>query len=253
MVTPNEKLPISTMRLIIISQVILFFVYWFSIGFKSIPNPIEIVEAIKYMQSKYNLTYHFITSIIFCLKAIFFATLISIVISYLSLMPVFKPVVKLITKFRFLGVLGLSFYVLTLVSNVEAQKMVLMIFSIGIFLMTAIQAEITSPTKDELDYGKTLGFSPWRISWEINILSKIDRIWEIMKQNFAIAWVMLPAIEYLAKSSGGIGVLLVEANKYMKVDWLWAVQVLIILTGIIVDSGFKTVGKFLFNYSPLYR
>lgn len=253
MLSPNDKLSVSATRLLILSQVILFFVYWFAIGFKSIPNPIEIFNAIIYMQEKYNLAFQFFSSIIFCLKAIFLATLISIIFSYLALMPLFKPIVKFITKFRFLGVLGLTFYVLTLVPNVETQKMVLMTFSIGVFLITAISSEILSTSKDEIDYGKTLKFNPWKVSWEINILSRMDRIWEIMKQNFAIAWVMLPAIEYLAKSSGGIGVLLVEANKYMKVDWLWGVQTLIIFTGILVDSGFRAVGKFIFNYSPLYR
>lgn len=253
MIVPNEKLSVSSTRFLILGQVILFFIFWFTIGFKSIPNPVEIVKAISYLQKEYNLAFNFFNSIVFCLKAILIATLLSVILSYLALLPFFRPIIKFITKFRFLGVLGLTFYVLTLVSDVNTQKLVLMTFSIGVFLITGIQAEILSATKDEIDYGKTLKFNPWRASLEINIYSRMDRIWEIMKQTFAIAWVMLPAIEYLAKSTGGIGVLLVESNKYMKVDWLWAVQILILFTGILVDTGFRIIGKFIFNYSPLYR
>jgi len=253
MIYPNQKITSSTTKWLIVAQLFLFLSYWVLFGFNLISSPIGLLEGIVYLYKNNNLVFHFLVSLAFILKCLFIATLISIFISYLSLIPLFKPIIKTIIKFRFLGILGLSFYILILVDGVDTQKLVLMVFAISTFLITAIEAEITSPKQEELDYAKTLGFNVWKTSLEINLLSRTDKIWEIMKQTFAIAWVMLPAIEFLAKSSGGIGVLLTEADKYKRMDWLWSIQFIILLTGIFVDWLFKVTGKFIFTYSSLYK
>lgn len=253
MIYPNQELPKSTTKMLILSQIILFFLFWIIIGFKSIPSPLGIIDGFVQLYEEQNLVFNFITSTVFCIKCIFIGTVISLLFSYLSIIPITKFPMKMITKLRFLGTLGISFYVLTLVGNVDQQKVILMTFSIGVFLVTAIQSEISSPSKDEKDYGKTLGFSPWKLSLEINILSRLDKVWEIMRQNFAIAWVMLTTVEYLMKSSGGIGVLLVENNKYKHLEQVWALQIIIILTGMFIDWLFKKSGKFIFSYSSLYK
>ena len=57
--------------------------------------------------------------------------------------------------------------------------------------------------------------------------------------------------ENVCKSSGGIGVVLAESSKYIRLDEVYAIQLLILLTGIGLDFVLTKVRGFLFPYTLL--
>ncbi len=62
---------------------------------------------------------------------------------------------------------------------------------------------------------------------------------------------LLAAVENIAKANGGIGVVLAESNKYFKMEKVYAVQILILITGIVIDWILRTLKIILFPYSSL--
>ena len=115
------------------------------------------------------------------------------------------------------------------------QKQYFLVFGVTVFFCTSIMAIIGSIGRDKYDYAKTLGLSDWEITREVVIFGTADQIVEAIRQNFAIVWMMLAMAENLSKSTGGIGVVLAEQNKYFHFDYVWAIQFLILGTGAFID------------------
>ena len=66
-----------------------------------------------------------------------------------------------------------------------------------------------------------------------------------------MAWMMIAMVENLCKSDGGIGVIISDQNKYFKFDYVWAIQLLILLTGICMDILLRKVREWLLPYTML--
>lgn len=86
---------------------------------------------------------------------------------------------------------------------------------------------------------------------ELLIYGKASNILECIISNFAMAWMLLAAVENIAKASGGIGVVLAESNKYYKFEEVYAIQLMILLTGIIIDYLLGYTKRFLFPHTNL--
>jgi sulfonate transport system permease protein len=74
---------------------------------------------------------------------------------------------------------------------------------------------------------------------------------EILRQNFAIAWLMITLVEGLSMSEGGIGTLLIKYNKYNDLSHVIAIQGVIFLIGIGFDYLLGGLRRWLFPYVKL--
>ena len=71
---------------------------------------------------------------------------------------------------------------------------------------------------------QNLGYNNWQTLYEVIIVGKADQVFEILRQNFAIAWLMITLVEGLNMSEGGIGTLLIKYNKYNDLTNVLALQ-----------------------------
>lgn len=252
LLSPNAILSSAETDVLIICQTLGVFVVWNIANSTLFPRPQEIGLALADLVLHKGVFREFLKSIGLCLQAMFYAILVSLLLCYLSVLPLFKPMATLATKLRFLPSVGLTFLFLKIASGVvDSQKMYLLVFGISVFFCTSIMSVIGSTTTEELNYARTLRFSEWRVVWEVIILGKIDLVFEAVRQNFAMAWMMIAMVENLCKSDGGIGVIISDQNKYFKFDYVWAIQLLILLTGIGMDYALRKTREFLLPYSVL--
>jgi NitT/TauT family transport system permease protein len=140
-----------------------------------------------------------------------------------------------------------------LTSNVQDQMSRMMIFGISTFLIDSAISIALSISKDEVDYARSLRLSHWQLFREIVIYNKLPYFFSTIIQNFAIAWTLLSSVENISKSGGGIGVLLAESSKYMKLEEMYAIQLLILFTGILLDYLLNTLHGLLFPYIKLKK
>ena len=81
---------------------------------------------------------------------------------------------------------------------------------------------------------------------------KKDQVFQVIRQNFAIAGMMLTMVEKLSEAEeGGIGALLYNQHKYMHMEAVFAIQLVILLVGIVADYSFGWLKTFLCPYSNL--
>ena len=124
-----------------------------------------------------------------------------------------------------------------------------MIFGITTWLIDSMVSVALSITDKEIKYAKSLRLNTFQKFREILIYGKGADMFSAVISNFAMAWMLLAAVENIAKSSGGIGVVLAESNKYYKFEEVYAIQIMILLTGTFIDFGLNYIKGFIFPHT----
>ena len=137
--------------------------------------------------------------------------------------------------------------------EVGIQMTWIMVFGITTYLIDAGVGIALSITQDEVNYTKSLRLNAWEALRELVIYGKLAEFFQIVIQNFAIAWFLLATVENICKSSGGIGVVISESAKYFRLEEVFAIQILILLTGLGLDYTLNKVKDFLFPYTILKK
>ncbi len=248
---PFGSISKSNLLVLIIVQAIVALSIWQWLGAGLIPAPSKIGAKVLEIIKTGNFWDNFFASLMLTLKGMFIALIISLVISYLSLVPFFKPLAKFIIKCRYLSLTGLIF-VFTLLTNDGSQlKLSLLLFGIVPFFVTSFLSVIDSIDKQEYELCATLGMSKWRTLWEVVIVGRLDQVLEVLRQNFAIAWMMITMVEGISMSEGGLGTLLIKSNKYIDLAGVFAVLVIIFLIGVFFDYILGELRFWLFPYTKI--
>lgn len=249
--TPHNKSNSLTTNTITWTWIIGSLIIWSTINSVFIPSIGDIFTATKSLFTQHNFFQELVISTWLCVKSILIASVISLIIAYSYVLPIMKPFVSFVAKSRFLTTIGLTFIFAQMTPDVGTQKISLLVFGITVFLVTSFISIIASVTKDELDHARTLKMNEWEVLFNVIILGKADQFFEMIKQNFSIAWMMLVMVENLARSEGGIGVILYNQNKHFHLDSVYAVQIIVLLLGLFFDWLLGKMKVWLFPYSVL--
>jgi NitT/TauT family transport system permease protein len=168
-------------------------------------------------------------------------------------LPIFRSFGEFLRKFRFLPSAGLSFLFMKMSvefgGGIEQQMSFMMIWGISTWLMYSMIGIALSIGEDEIMYARSLRLSKWQMVRELLIKGKAVDILQAFIGNFAIAWMMLAYVENINKASGGIGVIISESVKYYLYDEVYAIQILILITGITIDTLLRKALVFLLPYA----
>lgn len=250
---PFKELSSQERLLSTILVIALVFTTWSLSGNKYIPTPFEIAGSLPRLINDKNIAGNFIKSLAFCFQAMGYSLLIAVIVSYLSVLPLFTTFCTFLRKFRFLPSTGLSFLFMKMTDNIDQQMFWMMIFGVTTWMIDAMVGIALSINRDDVMYARSLRLSRWECMRELLIKGKAAQMFIAAISIFAVAWMLLASIENIAKASGGIGVILAESNKYYKFEEVYAIQLLIFLTGIGMDTILNIIRKWLFPYSNVTK
>jgi NitT/TauT family transport system permease protein len=249
MFTPNAVLPKRVMFIMGALQLIFFLIWWYYSTPEIIPNPVEVIVALKRLIFEENLVGELLTTAWLCLRAMLYATVIGLLISYSSKIQFFKPTSFIVSQFRFLTLVGFGFMFLLFFHTGESYKTALLIFGILPFLLTGKLSLIRNIPSESYNYARTLRMNEWQVLWYVVMRGQLANAFDIVRQNFAIAWMMITMVESANRENGGIGALLVDQNRFGKnFDGVFAVQLAILLTGITIHVAMGYASKKAFPY-----
>jgi len=235
MLTPNRTVSKGAVRTLVFVQVSAALIIWALSSFALLPKPVEILHALQVLWSTEGLGQELLTSFFLNLETIAIATLVSLVLAYAYVLPFFRPIIAFISKLRFLSLAGLTFVFTLMTSSGHQLKLSLLVFSVSVFFVTGMADVITQIPKEKYDLARTLRMGDWEIVWEVIILGKIDAAFDVLRQNAAIGWMMLTMVEGMVRSEGGIGALLLNQNKHFHLDAVFAIQITILILGLLQD------------------
>lgn len=250
-ITPLTTIARKTWTIVAIVELVLALIIWQFSGGGLIPGPIKVFAALIELFNDPDFISSLVTSTTLTVKGMGISIIIALFISYLSVIPLFNPIAKFIVKCRYLTLTGLIFLFTLLTKNGSDLKISLLLFGIVPFFVTSLLSIIANISQQEYDLCTTLRYKRWETVCEVIIVGRFDQIFEVMKQNFAIAWIMITMVEGLSMSEGGLGVMLIKANKYINLPKVFALLLVVFINGIAYDFLFGLVRKWLFPYSNL--
>lgn len=248
--TPNRTLSTSTMNILIAGQAVILAVLWFFSPFVFLPTPGETYRAFSVLWLE-GLGGELITSFSLNVQAILFATLLSLLLAYATVIPFFRPVVTFLSKLRFLSLVGLTFFFTLMARSGHELKLYLLVFSVSVFFVTGMAEVIASVPKVQFDLARTMRMNEWRVVWEVIVRGQLDKAFEVLRQNAAIGWMMLTMVEGMSRSEGGIGALLLNQNKHFHLAAVLAIQISILLLGLGQDYMLGMMRRWFFPYADL--
>lgn len=232
----------------IIVQILLLFILLNVIQSSIIPSPRKIFSEVFILINSIDFYNDLLKSVLLTLKGMSIAVVISMILSYLSTIVIFKPLSKLVSLFRYLTITGLIYVFTIMSSDAASLKTSLLLFGIIPFFVTSLTSSINAIKQEDYDLCTTLGMSKWQTLWEVVIIGKLDQVLETMRQNFAIAWLMITTVEGIAMSEGGIGTLIIKAAKYLDMSKVLASLFIIFIFGVLFDILITKTRYWLFPY-----
>jgi NitT/TauT family transport system permease protein len=165
--------------------------------------------------------------------------------------PFFRPMISVLSKFRFVSLVGLSFFFMLLAKSGYELKLYLLVFSISVFFLTSMADVLDSIPKAQFDLARTLRMNEWQVLWQVIILGQADKAFDVLRQNAAIGWLMLTMVEGISRADGGIGALLLNQNKHFHLSAVFAIQLIILLVGLAQDYVIGIIKNIFCPYAAL--
>ena len=248
---PFASISKQTTIIMIVVQVIVTLLIWHTTSNGLIPKPGNVAIAFGKLITTKLLIDNMLVSLVLTLKAMFYSIIITLFFAYASVIPFFKSIAQFIVKCRYLTLTGLIFIFTLLTKDGSELKLSLLVFGIVPFFVTSFLSVIVRINPQEYELCKTLGYNNWQTLYEVIIIGKADQVFEILRQNFAISWLMITMVEGLSMSEGGIGSLLIKYNKYNDLTNVIALQLVIFIIGLCFDFLLGTTRHWLFPHSKL--
>jgi NitT/TauT family transport system permease protein len=248
---PNRAVSRTTLRILIACQAAVALLIWINSPFPVLPQPGEVAKAFRVLWFEQGLGQELWTSFTMNLEALGLTLAISLVLSYLVVVPFFRPITQAVSKGRFLGLIGLTFVFTLLFGGGHPLKVGLLTFGMTVFFVTSMSSVVAEIPLEKLDHARTLRMNEWQVVWEVVILGTADQAIEMLRQNAAIGWMMLTMVEGISRSEGGVGAMLLNQNKHFHLAEVFAIQITILIVGMVQDYGIGALGRVLCPWADL--
>jgi NitT/TauT family transport system permease protein len=247
---PNRVISRQTLRWVIGFQLLMLFFIWVFSPTVFLPKPKEVFQALSEMWME-GLGGELITSFFLNLQAIALSTILSLLLAYLTVIPFFRPIVTLLSKLRFLSLVGLTFFFTLMATSGHGLKLYLLVFSVSVFFVTGMAEVVAAIPKEKFDLARTLRMGEWRVVYEVVILGQADKAFETLRQNAAMGWMMLTMVEGISRSEGGVGAMLLNQNKHFHLSAVFAIQISILFLGLGQDYVIGLLRRVFCPYATL--
>jgi NitT/TauT family transport system permease protein len=227
----------------------LFLLWLFASGI--FPSPPRVLEALRTLTAQQGLLGELLTSLTLFAESLLIASVLSMGLAYLSVVPALRPVVQGLTRARFLSMVGLSFLFTLTFGGGHPLKVSLLVFGISAFFLTSMADIVASVPTEKLDHARTLRMGDWRVVWEVVILGQMGPALDALRQNAAIGWMMLTMVEGISRSEGGIGAMLMDQNKHFNLAAIVAVQGVFLIAGFFQDAFLAWIKGVLVPHAAL--
>jgi len=250
---PFENIGKNSRLFIVLGWIVLLLGIWFlaSLGERHLfPTPQQVAQGFSELYNE-GLVVHVGSSLLLCFSAIGIAILISLIFSYLSVIPVVKPLAKGLSKLRYLPLTGISFYMAILINDARTMQVWVLVVFMSTYLTTSLLSMLNAIPQEEFDHARSLGLNRWEVLLEVIVKGRIDYVIDVVRQNLAIVWMMLVTVESILVAAGGLGFLIKNSDKFMNHGRIIALQIVILAVGLSIDFVLDYLRKSFFRYSKI--
>jgi NitT/TauT family transport system permease protein len=247
--TPNEDLSLRAGSLIIAVWVFLLLAWWQAAKPDIFPSPLDVLAAFPALWSQGGLGQELISSLTVNWEALFWSSLISLPLAYLSRTPAIKPLAQGVAKLRFVSPAVFYVILLYLASNGHEVKVLMLTLGETFFLVTTMIGVVQNIPDYQFDDCRTLRMSEWKGTWYVLVRGTLTQAIDAIRDNAAMGWSMLLMVEGVVRSEGGVGVMVLNQEKHQNFAEVYAIAIAIVLVGITQDYIIGAVKRVVCPYA----
>jgi ABC-type nitrate/sulfonate/bicarbonate transport system permease component len=193
--------------------------------------------------------YEIMASLKLCLIATVISVIFSSIIAYSTTIPFFRPIGKFFTKLRYNPIQGFTLFLTQISGGGRNLQITLLVIFMSFYFIDSLMVMINSIPEEDIIRRKAQKMSNWKVLWKVVVLDRLDFLFEIVRQNLSITFMMLVSVEAMNKAAGGMGAILNDTNRALNFPKIFAIQITIFLIGILIDTGLR----FIINQFPVNR
>jgi ABC-type nitrate/sulfonate/bicarbonate transport system permease component len=248
--TPFSYVDKKTLTTVGIFQLALLILAWlFLVPEKTLfPHLGEVIEGWRQLWNN-GFFYEIMASLKLCLIATLISVVVSSIIAYSTTIPFFKPIGIFFTKLRYNPIQGFTLFLTQISGGGRNLQITLLVIFMSFYFIDSLIVMIQSIPEEDIIRRKAQKMSSWKVLWKVVILDRLDYLFEIIRQNLSITFMMLVSVEAMNKSAGGMGAILNDTNRALNFPKIFAIQITILLTGILLDTCLRWV----INQFPVNR
>jgi NitT/TauT family transport system permease protein len=226
---------------------------WLLSPFASLPTPGEVYRALGDLWWRQGLAPELFTTLRLILHSLLFTVLISLALSYFTVIAAVRPLVAAVSKLRFLSLTGLVLPFTLVTGGGYELKVWLLTFGMTTYFVTAMAQVVIDIPREQYDHMRALGASELRTLWEVVILGTADKALDVLRQNLAIGWTMITMVEGISRAEGGLGAMILNQNKHFRLAEVYAIMLLILFVGLVLDYAMAVLTRTLLPHAHLER
>lgn len=252
-ISPFEPTSKLSGKIITLSWFLLIIIFWVlsSLGEKHLfPSPQQVLTGFSELYNE-GLVIHVFSSLSLCLYAVIIAIVISLLLAYLSPVPLLAPIAHFVSKLRYLPLTGITFYLAIMINNARTMQVWVLVVFMSTYLTTSLLSMLKDIPQEEFDHARSLKCNRWEVLWEVVVKGRIDYVIEVIRQNLAIVWMMLVTVESILVAAGGLGFLIKNSDKFMNHGRIIALQIVILGLGLLIDFSLTGLRKAFFRFSKI--
>src|SRR2546429_7808015 len=130
---------------------------WTTSTYVFLPKPMDVWRGVVDLWNNEGLGQELIVSFLLNVQAMAWATVISLGLAYLTVVPVFQPIALAVSKGRFLGMVGLTFFFTIIFSSGHRLKVSLLVFGVAGFFLSRNIDRVRQNPQGKIVFSRALG------------------------------------------------------------------------------------------------
>jgi len=225
---------------------------WFLNPIKALPYPSEVWRAFGRMwnaEGSQGLLYNVYVTLKLNVVGLTYSAIISLLVAYLSVVPLFQPLNKMVQWLRYIPIVGFNLVFLTLFTIGWPMKVAMLTTGMSFFLVTSMTGVLASIPRLKYELARVLGYNDWQVFYSVVVRPTLPAMIDMVAQNAAIGWVMITAIETYNRTEGGIGSQIYAYSSTNNLAEVYAYLLIIGVIAVLEDGLFLLLKRILFPYS----
>src|SRR4051812_47423412 len=235
LLTPNFNIDRTIESYVRFAWLALAAVVWILFRPVAMPDPIQIITTLPSLFMDHGLQDALTQSLLTNLEGIGIATLISLPVAYSSRIPAFRPIAEGISKLRFLSPAVFFVVLLFIFKAGSIAKLGMLVLGETFFLTSAMTTVVLNIPNEAYDEARVLRMNEWVQMWYVTIRGTLSTALECIRDIMAMGWSMLMMVEGAIRSEGGVGVLMLNQERYLNFSAVYGIALTVLAVGLVQD------------------
>lgn len=239
-----------------ITGMLTFVAFWYLLSYFDfipsffLPSPYEVLQALISLMKTGELFRDIFVSVYRIMLGVFLATLFAIPMGIClarskKFEAIFEPLIAFIRYIPPSAFIPLS---IIWFGIGETQKIVILFLGIGPYLALLIYDAVMNMPNIYIESALTMGIKSTDLISRVILPYIMPRVWEALRVMTGAAWTYVIIAEIVGATSG-LGYLMIESQRFLRTDQIFAVVICIGVLGLATDYLFKWTYKLFFPWT----